>query len=88
MTSVYDTRYERFLARLREARKKAGLTQVEVAKALGKRQTFVSKCEVGERRVDFVEVEEFAGLYGVPLAFFSTLESKDPPKRRGRARTT
>jgi transcriptional regulator with XRE-family HTH domain len=40
---------------LREARTKAGLTQVEAAMKLGCRQTFISKIECGERRVDVVE---------------------------------
>jgi transcriptional regulator with XRE-family HTH domain len=40
---------------LREARQKSGLTQVEAAKKLGCRQTFISKIECGERRVDVVE---------------------------------
>lgn len=40
---------------LRETRKKAGLTQVEAAKKLRCRQTFISKIECGERRVDVVE---------------------------------
>jgi hypothetical protein len=33
-------------------------------------QSFLSKCESGERRVDFVELREFARVYGVPLKFF------------------
>ena len=63
-------RYERFLTRLREARRQAGLTQEEAARRLGKPQSFMSKCESGERRLDFVEVLTLAELYGVDVKFF------------------
>lgn len=49
--------------RLRAAREHAGFTQVEAAKALGYPQNFVSKCETGERRIDAIELAEFAELY-------------------------
>ena len=49
---------------LREARQKAGLTQVEAAKKLGCRQTFLSKIECGERRVDVVEFVVMMRAYG------------------------
>jgi ribosome-binding protein aMBF1 (putative translation factor) len=61
-----------FLARLRRAREDAGLTQVQVAKQLGRPQTWVSKCELGERRVDFVELEDLAATYGKQLDWFGT----------------
>jgi transcriptional regulator with XRE-family HTH domain len=48
----------------------AGLTQVEVAQKLKCPQSFVSKIESGERRVDVVELNELAGIYGKPLGFF------------------
>ena len=67
MVSVHSRRYQSFLARLREARQEAGLTQVQVAKALRKPQSFVSKCETGERKVDAVEFAEFAKLYGTTM---------------------
>lgn len=63
--------YRRFLARLRAARLLAGLTQVEVARALKKPQSYVSKSESGERRVDVMEAAEFARLYGQPLNYFA-----------------
>ncbi len=62
--------YRYLLKRLREARKKAGLTQVEVAAALGRPQSYVNKCELGERRIDPVELQRFAKLYGRPLSWF------------------
>lgn len=62
--------YTRFLRRLRLAREKAGLTQREAAGRLGKSQAYVWKSEVGERRVDVIELKQFAELYGVPVMFF------------------
>ncbi len=62
--------YRLFLTRLRQARIDAGLTQVEVAAKLRRPQSFVSKCETGERRVDVVELTEFARLYGKELSDF------------------
>lgn len=53
-TALHTKRYEAFRERLRRARVEAGLTQEEVAARLRRPQTWVSKCEVGERRVDFV----------------------------------
>ena len=66
----YHKAYKRFLARLVQARRDAGLTQVEVAKRLGKAHSFLSKCELGERRVDFVELQQLAKLYGKDISFF------------------
>jgi transcriptional regulator with XRE-family HTH domain len=68
---AYQKAYRNFLARLVEARKQAGLTQVEVAERLGKARSFISKCELGERRVDFVELQQLAKIYGKDLSFFN-----------------
>jgi transcriptional regulator with XRE-family HTH domain len=62
--------YKLFLGRLREARLAVGLTQAEAAATLRRPQSYVSKCESGERRVDVVELTEFARLYGQDLSFF------------------
>ncbi|HEX7550759.1 MAG TPA: helix-turn-helix transcriptional regulator [Candidatus Methylomirabilis sp.] len=62
--------YRLFLKRLREARLAAGLTQIDVAAKLRRPQSFVSKCESGERRVDVVELTEFARLYRKDVIFF------------------
>lgn len=70
MTTTRSPRYQQFLKQLRAARLQAGLTQVEVAGALGKPQSFVSRVETGERRLDIVEVEQFAKLYKKPLGYF------------------
>ena len=70
MRSLHTEAYRRFLTRLRRAREEAGLTQVEVANRIGRPQSYVSKCESGERRVDVIELAEFAQLYGKRLEFF------------------
>ena len=70
--ALHTKRYRAFLARLRQAREEASLTQVDVAERLGRPQTWVSKCELGERRVDFVELEDWAAACGKPLAWFAT----------------
>ena len=68
MGSAYPEEYRRFLKKLKAARIEAGLTQVEVAKRLKKPQSFVSKFESGERRVDPVELRHLAQLYGKSAA--------------------
>ena len=67
---THDPRYQEFLRRLREAREKAGLSQSEAARRLGKTQAFIWKCEVGERRIDLVEALLFARLYGKSAQHF------------------
>ncbi len=64
--------YESLVASLRRARLEAGLTQAEAAKRLGRSQSYISKCESGERRVDFVELVEFARAYGKSMSFFQS----------------
>lgn len=66
----YQQRYQEFLRRLKLARIEAGLTQEEVAQRLGKPQSFVSRSENGQRRIDIVELEEFASIYAKPVALF------------------
>ncbi len=54
--SVYTAAYGKMLACLVKARQTAGLNQVELAERLGRPQSFVSKIEKGERRIDVVEL--------------------------------
>ena len=70
MVAVRDPRYQQFLRRLRAAREDAALTQAAVADKLGKPQSYVSKCESGERRVDLVELLDFARVYRQEISFF------------------
>ena len=62
--ATYRPPYQYMLGQLRAARAEAGLSQAQVAERLGTTQTFVSKVERGERKIDPVELSEFAALYG------------------------
>jgi transcriptional regulator with XRE-family HTH domain len=53
--SVFTEAYRAVIASLRDARLKAGVSQVELALRIGKPQQFVSLIEQGVRRVDVVE---------------------------------
>lgn len=75
-TSLHSQRYREFLTRLRQARAEAGLTQIELARAVGRSQTWVSKCELGERRVDIVELADLAEALGKPLEWFRPRDEK------------
>ncbi|MGH8601732.1 MAG: helix-turn-helix domain-containing protein [Gammaproteobacteria bacterium] len=65
--SIYSAEYQRLCQLLRELRQEAGLTQVQVAAELGVPQSFVSKYEVGERRLDVVELRHVAAALGFSL---------------------
>lgn len=70
--SSHRQRHRIFLSRLRRARQAAGLTQSQLAVAIGQSQKWVSKCELGERRVDFVELEDIAIALHKPIDWFKT----------------
>lgn len=75
--SLYEWRQAAFAELLKEARREAGLTQVELAKRLRRPQSYVSKYERGERRLDVIEFLEVARVIGFdPHELLRELESK------------
>ena len=58
--SAFTRKYTRFRRLLADARRAKGLTQVALAKKLGRPQSFISKVEQGERRLDVIEFLEVA----------------------------
>ncbi|EPG74380.1 DNA-binding helix-turn-helix protein [Leptospira fainei serovar Hurstbridge str. BUT 6] len=80
--TIYTEEYRSFQKLLKRARKEAGYTQVEVADALGEPQSYISKIESGDRRIDVIEFWTFAKLYGKPVDFFFRFEETDRPKKR------
>lgn len=61
--NIYSDEYKKITNKLREARVKSGLTQEQVAEKLGKPQSYVSKSEAGDRRLDVTELKKFTDLY-------------------------
>ena len=81
--STHHRHYRSFLTLLRDLREQAGVTQVELGNRLGNTQTFVSKFERGERRVDVVEFTEICEALGMdPGEAFARLIEK---RRKDRA---
>jgi len=64
------TPQEQLLSLLRFVRTEAGLTQTDVAHRLNQPQSFVSKYESGERRLDILELREVCGAIGTTLPEF------------------
>ena len=67
-SSIFTQRHQAFIAFLASTRKDAGVTQAELAARLGKPQSFVSKVERGERRLDVIEFCQVAEALGVDPA--------------------
>ena len=62
--------------RLRQIRRRAGLTQVETARALSLMPSTLSQYESGKRRVDALTLDRLSQLYGVPVADFFVEHAK------------
>jgi transcriptional regulator with XRE-family HTH domain len=76
--SIYSKEHKYLVTKLKMARKQAGLDQKEVARLLDKTQSYVSKVESGQRRIDIVQLKAFADIYKKEINFFI----KDPSKKR------
>jgi transcriptional regulator with XRE-family HTH domain len=74
-----------FRGLLRELRQAKGLTQTDLAKRLGERQSYVSKYELGERRLDFVETLLVCGALGIGVEeFVATFRRRIQRVERGK----
>lgn len=65
---IFGERYASVVAALADARRQAGVTQVELAERLGRPQSYVSKVERRERRVDVVEFVDWVTALGIDPA--------------------
>jgi transcriptional regulator with XRE-family HTH domain len=68
--SIYTKDYKEIIKRLKKVRINANLSQRAVADKLGKPQSYLSKIESGERRLDVVEMKKFSIIYKKPVGYF------------------
>jgi transcriptional regulator with XRE-family HTH domain len=68
--SIHSNERTVFVGKLKKARVEAGLTQAEVAEKLGCSQSWVSKVELGELRVEAIWLNRLAKLYGKSVSYF------------------
>lgn len=68
--TVYSQDYKEIINRLKTARVGAKLSQQEVANRLDKPQSYISKIESGEKRLDVVEIKKFAMIYKKEISYF------------------
>lgn len=79
MTTIHDPRYHLLIKMLIQIRNEKSITQVELAKKLFKPQSYISKIESIERRLDVIELWDWLlALNCTPIEFFSNLNFSNP----------
>jgi len=68
--TIFSEGHKALVGKLIKARKERSLRQEDVAKLLGKTQSYISKIEAGQRRVDIIQLKEFANIYKKTLDYF------------------
>lgn len=68
--SIYTKEYKEIIEKLKQARFDANLKQEDVAQKLKKPQSYVSKVERGERRLDVAEIKILANIYKKDVSYF------------------
>ena len=70
MRSIHDPRYQDLIQKLIELRESKNVTQVELAQRLGKPQSYVSKVEILERRLDVIELCDWLNAINIKMTDF------------------
>ena len=79
-SSVFTAQYARFCELLADHRQQRDLTQKGLAERLGKPQSFVSKYERGERRLDLIEFLQITDALGAdPCVIIRQLVDPNAP---------
>ena len=68
--AIYSKDHKYIVEQLKKARQEAGLKQEQVAKILKRTQSYISKIESGQRRIDIITLKDFAKVYKKDINFF------------------
>ncbi|MDD5154937.1 MAG: helix-turn-helix transcriptional regulator [Candidatus Omnitrophica bacterium] len=68
--TIFTNSHKQLVNKLIKARKAAKLRQADAAKKLGRTQSYISKIEAGQRRIDTVQLKEFCRIYKKKIDFF------------------
>ena len=68
--TIRTKEYAVFIERMIKARMQSGLRQIDVAKKMKRPQSYISRVESGEYRLDILEVKKFAKLYNKDIHYF------------------
>jgi transcriptional regulator with XRE-family HTH domain len=75
--SIHTRQHDVLRQLLRDLRTEKGLTQIDVARRLKRSQSYVAKCEIGERRMEIIELRQWCEAVGTSLvAFIKRLEAE------------
>ena len=69
-STIYLEEYKKLIKKLKKARLEAGLTQIQVANKLKEPQSYISKVEAGDQRIDIIELKRFSELYKKTINYF------------------
>lgn len=68
--TIFSKDHKYLIGRLRKARIESGLSQKHVSDMLGRTQSYISKLESNQRRIDVVQLKELARIYKKPIEYF------------------
>lgn len=68
--TISSKEYEKIVSKLKQAREEAGLRQIDVAKKVKRPQSYISRLESGEYRIDILELKRLAKIYNKNVGWF------------------
>lgn len=70
LKSIRTNEYRKLVNKIKQARLDSGLTQKQVAEKIKRPQSYISKVEAGEQRIDVIELKQLAKLYKKDIRLF------------------
>jgi transcriptional regulator with XRE-family HTH domain len=68
--SIYSKESKLLIERLKQARKELGIDQKKAADLIGTSQSYISKVETGQLRIDVFQLKKFSNIYKKNIDFF------------------